>query len=137
MKKIISGLFLILLITVFTGCGAKKMYYFNDYSSTLYSYEKNKNEKALLRHKHELEKIIKISNEKNVHVPPGIYAELGYINLKENKLEQAVIFFRAEADLYPESRLFMQRLIMGAEKRKNPAGDLADTSEKKPEKTQQ
>lgn len=98
----------------FSGCAPQKMYYFGNYSQTLYSFEKNQNEETLLSHKQELEKIISESEVKSLPVPPGIYAELGYINLKANKSQESIKLFQAEEQLYPESKYFMDRLIQSA-----------------------
>lgn len=92
------------------------MYYFGNYSETLYQYEKNQTKKSMLNHQHELQKIIEKSKQKNIPVPPGIYAELGYMTLKQNKTKEAVQLFQAEAAAYPESKIFMDRLIFIAEK---------------------
>lgn len=93
------------------------MYYFGNYSESLYQYEKNQTQASLLNHTTELQRIIKKSKRLDLPVPPGIYAELGYIKLKANKKEEAIFFFSAEAALYPESKLFMDRLIFLAQKK--------------------
>ena len=98
-----------------TGCTPQKMYYFGDYSNTLYSFEKNQNDESLLKHKQEIETVITESELRNLPVPPGIYAELGYINLKSNNSKEAIRLFQAESQLYPESRHLMDRLIQSAE----------------------
>lgn len=100
------------------GCAQKQIYYFGNYSKTLYSYEKNKDEASFLKHKQELERIISESETRTMIVPPGIYAELGFINLKINKSKQAVHYFQAEKNIYPESQFLMDRLITKAEKKK-------------------
>ncbi len=106
------------------GCAAQQqMYYFGDYSRTLYTMEKNQNDESLLKHKQELEKIITESEKIKRAVPPGIYAELGYINLKANNTNEAVRLFQKESEIYPESKYFMDRLI-----KKATLKDNADTA---------
>jgi len=95
------------------------MYYFGNYSKTLYSFEKNQNEESLLKHKQELETIITESESRNLSVPPGIYAELGYINFKSNNFKKAIKLFQTESQLYPESKHLMDRLIQSATSRNN------------------
>ena len=99
------------------GCAEKKMYYFGDYSQTLYSFEKNQDEASLVAHQQVLEKIITESGKQNTPVPPGIYAELGFILIKKNQPKEAIYFFQAEAKQYPESEILMKRLVQMAEKR--------------------
>ena len=116
MRKLYLGVFFIVLCCLAaTGCTPQKMYYFGDYSKTLYSLEKNQDEESLLKHKQGLETIISESETRNLPVPPGIYAELGYINLKSNNSKEAIRLFQAESQLYPESRHLMDRLIQSAE----------------------
>ncbi len=101
-----------LVIALFlSGCAASpSMYYWGDYSSTLYHSKKTPSDETLLKHQQTLEKIIEESKTKNMKVPPGVYAELGYIYLRQNKNDLAIQHFRMEKELYPESTLFMQRL---------------------------
>ena len=111
--------FTVLCILVSTGC-APKMYYFGNYSNTLYSCEKNQNDESLLKHKQDLETVVTKSVSMNLPVPPGIYAELGYINLKANNSKEAIRLFQIESQLYPESRHLMDRLIQSATSKNNP-----------------
>jgi hypothetical protein len=122
MRKLYWGVFFtVLCCLVSAGCAPKKMYYFGNYSNTLYSFEKNQNDESLLKHKQELETIITESESKALPVPPGIYAELGYINLKSNNSKEAISLFQAESQLYPESRLLMDRLIQSATSKNDPS----------------
>ena len=116
MRKLYLGVFFIVLCCLAAaGCAPQKMYYFGNYSNTLYSFEKNQNGESLLKHKQEIETVITESELRNLPVPPGIYAELGYINLKSNNSKEAIRLFQAESQLYPESRHLMDRLIQSAE----------------------
>jgi hypothetical protein len=90
------------------------MYNWEDYSKTLYAYKKDSNEESLLKHMKELEKIIEVSNQNNMRVPPGVYGELGYYYLRSNKIKEAVEYFNFEKQLYPESGILMDRLIQKA-----------------------
>lgn len=121
--------FLCILFTA--NCAPKQMYCFGDYSKTLYHLEKNQNEESLLKHKQVLETIISQSGERNLAIPPGIYAELGYINLKTNNSKEAISLFQAESKLYPESKHLMDRLIQSAEARDNSESELTGNSPEK------
>lgn len=122
----------LLVSILFAGCAPQSMYNYGNYSQTLYSFEKNQNEETLLIHKQELEKIIAESEAKNLPVPPGIYAELGYINLKANqKSPEAIKLFQVEAQLYPESKHLMERLIIIAKKKEGTESNLSDLSTSK------
>ena len=123
MRKLYVGVFFtVLCCLVSAGCAPQKMYYFGNYSNTLYSFEKNQNDESLLKHKQELETVITESESRNLPVPPGIYAELGYINLKSNNnSKEAIRLFQAESQLYPESRHLMDRLIQSATSKNDPS----------------
>ena len=106
MNKIIY-LFFILLIT---SCTQPPMYYWEDYSKTLYKYKKDLTPEMLDKHKIELLKIIEKSEKKDVRVPPGVNAELGYILLIEGQKDQAILYFKKEKLTYPESTKFIDDL---------------------------
>ncbi|BBO79723.1 lipoprotein [Desulfosarcina ovata subsp. sediminis] len=101
------------------GCAPKRMYYYGDYSKSLYHYEKNHNDESLNKHKQELETIISESESKNLPVPPGIYAELGFLNMRSNNTKEAIRLFQAESSIYPESKLLMDRLINRVQTKEN------------------
>lgn len=108
---IIFFIFTLLII----GCAPQKMYYWGNYSNTLYNYRKNPNDKTLLKHKQELEKIVEKSTKRSLKIPPGVYAELGYIYFRQNNTKEAIKFFQLEKKLYPESYVFMDRLVKATE----------------------
>jgi len=113
-------LILIFLVAVVTcSCAAPKMYHWGDYSNSLYNSKKNPSDENLLKHKQVLEEIVEQSNEKSLRVPPGVYAELGYIYFRQNNGKEAERYFELEKQLYPESTVFMQRLIQSIEARKS------------------
>lgn len=108
MKK--TGLLMLLLFIFLFGCATQKpLYYWGDYSSSLYKYKKVPNEENLKTHKVVLVNIIEESNKMNLKVPPGVYCEYGYLLLKEGKKEEAMNYFDLEEKNYPESRQFLER----------------------------
>lgn len=117
MKIIIS--FLLASLVLLGGCAAtvtEAGYYWGDYSQTLYKYTKDPNETTLAAHVAELEDIIETSNEKGLKVPPGIHAELGYIKARQGNDTLAMGHYEKEMSLYPESRLFLERLTVETSK---------------------
>ncbi len=112
------------------GCAAQKqLYYFGDYSNTLYMNEKFHDEESLLEHKQELEQIISESENRKMSVPPGIYAELGFLNLKSNNTKEAIMLFQTEAKIYPESKFLMDRLIQMANKKDSRSSEVSSSTE--------
>jgi hypothetical protein len=96
------------------GCATQTVtaagYYWGDYSKTLYQYTKAPSDETLAAHAAELERIIEESGKRDLRVPPGIHAELGYIKARQGEDALAVAHYQTEMQLYPESRLFLERL---------------------------
>ena len=90
----------------------KPLYNYGDYSDSYYGAKKNVSEESMI----ELQKAIEYSIENTAEsasgrVPPGIYANLGYMYLKSGKNAEAISYFEKEKSLYPESAHFMNRMI--------------------------
>ena len=107
---------LIVLSAIFLlGCAApQKMYYWGDYSNTLYQSKKHPSEQTSLGHQQALENISAESGKNNLPIPPGVYAELGYIYFRQNKKDLAIQNFKMEKQLYPEATILMDRLEKAA-----------------------
>ncbi|WP_462327070.1 DUF4810 domain-containing protein [Desulfobaculum sp.] len=101
----------VLSILMLAGCQKTGIYYWGDYSETYYQYMQSPTEETLATHVQSIESVIEQSKRLNKAVPPGIYAEYGYYKLKAGQTDEAVKYFTLEKELYPESRIFMERLI--------------------------
>ena len=113
MKKIMLS-FIPLLFCF--GCSTtKQMYYWGDYSDSLYHSKKEPGVESLAKHKEVLENIVEESENQNLRIPPGVCAELGYLYAVNNNTKKAVELFEMEKHIYPESTILMDRLIMRAE----------------------
>jgi len=108
MKRIYIILLLVILFIL--GCATERLYYWGNYSQTLYKYKKSPKEETLAGHKACLVNIIEESNKRNKRIPPGVCCEYGYILLKEGKTDQALYYFEMEEKNYPESKVFIGRL---------------------------
>lgn len=102
------------LVVLLSACAPPTLYYWDDYSDTLYALKNEPNEAHLSEHIESLQSIIKESGEKNKRVPPGIYAELGYWLAKAGRGKESVVFFQLEMQTYPESKLLMDNVIAQA-----------------------
>ncbi|PKI16790.1 DUF4810 domain-containing protein [Colwellia sp. 12G3] len=106
---------LLLLTAILSGCkSTPPMYMYENYSESFYTLKKESGHESDVQWQSSLEKIITKSNAKSVRVPPGIYANLGYIHLKSNNYPKAIEFFEQEKSIYPESSRFMENLIQKA-----------------------
>lgn len=105
------------MVFLFTGCAPKKqpMYYFGDSSSALYTHKKEPTDESFVQIKQSLEDVLEHSKLNGIKIAPGTFADIGYLNLLENKPEQATAFFTREKQLYPEATIFMDRMIQKVE----------------------
>ena len=91
-------------------------YHWGNYDYTSLNLIKNPSEKTRNAHKAELHEIIEKSAELGLRTPPGIHAELGQLYVKQDQMLQAMAQFQYEIKLYPESKVFLDRLTAGATK---------------------
>ena len=111
---------LLLIICAFsvTACVQRQppLYYYNDYSVSYYAYKKDMSPESLLKLQQSMEKAIDDAGKsKSGRVPPGMYANIGYIYLKSGKPQDAIDAFTKEKNVYPESAHFMDRMIKKVE----------------------
>ncbi len=107
----LSSLAVIIVSAIITlGCAAPKMYYWEDYSKSLYNYKKTPSDETMARHKQGLLKIIEVSQQNNMRVPPGVCCEYAYILMKDGKNEEALKYLIMEEQSYPESAPFIKLL---------------------------
>jgi hypothetical protein len=88
-------------------------YYWGTYSYTYHDLLKEPSSKSRDAHELSLRDIISKSGEKNLRVPPGIHAELGNLLANKNMDTEALAQYEAEQTLYPESRVFLEKLLSG------------------------
>ena len=107
MKINIAGFILFLLTAGFclAGCGTPPLYNWGDFQ--LMIYKNLKNETGAEPQISALEK--NLSGDKPV--PPGFYAHLGMLYAETGDLARAVECFNEEKTRFPESAVFMDRLL--------------------------
>lgn len=109
MKNII----VVVLFSVFlVSCSTQKsLYSWGNYEKTSYNYLKNSNEQSEQELIEEYQKIINKEGGIRNSVPPGVYADYGFILLKEGKKKEGESLLKKEMSSYPEARVFMERII--------------------------
>lgn len=109
--------FLLLFVVVFfSSCGTSALYNWNKYEDTSYAYYKTQTPEAIEALLKTYEKMIKNQNGTRKVVPPGIYAEYGYLLIKNGKKDDGIEMLRKEISTYPESQIFIERIINQLEK---------------------
>lgn len=110
-----SGLLLsVSAVLLLSACssGPKPLYNYGDYSEDYYAAKKNVSEESALKLQQSIEYAIENASESSSgRVAPGMYANLGYIYLKNGKNLEAILYFEKEKSIYPESAHFMDRMI--------------------------
>ena len=110
-STILLGIFLV--CSGAAGCSSVSPagYFWGNYSQTLYPLVSDQSEDNLKKHADELQRIIVTSKKKNLRVPPGIHAELGYTFQRLGNQKQTDEQYALEMQAYPESRVFLERLM--------------------------
>jgi hypothetical protein len=103
------------------GCVAQHAtkYDWGSYNPSLYTYYKDPAKASELMTS--LQAIINSTNAGHGAVPPGVYAEYGYLQLQQGKSQEAAASFQAEEQHWPESKAFMDRMIQVASTGPKPA----------------
>lgn len=111
--KINSLLALAAFATIVSSCTIQSpsLYSWSNYSDATYNYIKSKSETdrdALIK---TYEKIIKKQNGARRTVPPGIYADYGYLLIEIGRTEEGKAMLEKEVELYPESAIFIKQIL--------------------------
>lgn len=106
------------LAALLSACAADPGYYWASYSELAYQYKNKPTEQNRARYKAALLGILDSSVARNLRVPPGIYAELAFLELEEKNRAQAAFYLRQEQQIYPEStvltQVWLNRIEVGA-----------------------
>ena len=119
-RLLVGGLVLFSL----SACGqTNTLYDWNGYNRELLAYYKSPVEQSLFAEKlfEDIEKA-----EITDTVPPGLYAEYGYIAMQMGETDTAIIFFTKERNAWPEAVFLMDNVIRrlgGASPATEPAAD--------------
>ena len=102
------------LLLITAGCSTHNtaLYNYEDYSESYYADVKEHNAESQLKLQKSIETAIENAKDsQSGRVAPGLYANLGYIYLKEGQNKKAIESFQKEKALYPEAAKFMDKMI--------------------------
>ncbi len=109
----------VILLSLCMVCGcASTCYHWYGYDESLYGYYKHPDIGKL---QSSLESTIQ-RGEKDNRIPPGIYAEYGYVLYESGRYNEAIEFFKKEQEHWPESAVLMQKMIRNAQMLSNNTG---------------
>lgn len=96
------------LSLLLSACAADSGYDWLNYSDQAYLYKSKPTEQNRARYKTALLQVVERSAVQQLAVPPGIYAELAFLELEEKNRTQATFYLQQEQQLYPESKAVTQ-----------------------------
>lgn len=87
------------------------MYHWGSYEEQIYATYAEPGKISPDQQLADLEKDFQIMQASNSAPPPGFHAHLGYLYFQSGKTDRALQAFETEKKLYPESKVYMNRLI--------------------------
>lgn len=97
---------------IYSSCSTNRtLYSWYDYEKISYIYTKKNTEENRGYALEEYKKVIDHQVSLRKTVPPGIYAEYGYMLYKSGRKKEGLKYIKEEAKLYPESEKYISKLI--------------------------
>jgi hypothetical protein len=101
-----------------TSCTTTKpLYYWGDYENLAYKVVKGNEQQdvdALMASYNEI--VNGTAKGTSGKVPPGVCADLGFFLMRQGKVEEGKKWLMREKEIYPESSIFVDRILTLAEK---------------------
>ena len=123
MRKILCAAPAALLAVMMSSCLSAKqldeqqvMYDWDNYSEVTYNYVMGKDKKSRAEMMTMYESII-VNGEDSIsgRVPPGVYADYGYMLVEQGNEIEGVEYLKKEIELYPSSEPFLRKIIVRIE----------------------
>ena len=130
--NLFSNCLVLAVFMIFIAGCAQTRYAWEDYDQKLYDHYKNPAEydEFVVN----LQEVI-LEGEDNNKVPPGMYAEFGYVLYEKGNFPEAISYFKKEQDKWPESRVLMTKMISNAQKRSTQREKQKEASIENPGKS--
>jgi len=110
-KSVLYYLLAICSFSIISCTSSKPFYYWGTYDVSSYNYLKNSDDKSMQELIANYMTITGSSNSIRQVAPPGIYADYGFLLLQNGKIEEGNSMLEKEIALYPESKVFIDRII--------------------------
>jgi hypothetical protein len=112
MRKSKSFILLLLAATALSACvGQPLLYQWGSYNEQIYAMYHDPGKVPPEQQLLELERDYEKARAADRAVPPGYHAHVGYLYFQLGKTDQALQSFETEKALFPESTVYMDRLI--------------------------
>ncbi len=106
----------LVLAAMLSGCGAPSIYSWGHYEELIYTSYAQPGKAPPEMQVIALEEDFQKARAKNKPVPPGFHAHLGHLYYQLGKFDQARQQFETEKANFPESAVFMDRLLANLKK---------------------
>lgn len=107
----------VVVLLVLSSCSTTQpLYSWYGYENATYQYNKEPTEELQVKMLEQYKKLTDKQKGTRGVVPPGLYAEYGYLLVKAGKKEEGLSFLKKEVALYPESDKYISRIIKQLEK---------------------
>ncbi len=95
------------------GCAGKQplLYQWGSYEDQIYAMYSDTGKVSIEEQLNNLEHDYQVARADDKPVPPGFHAQVGYLYFQLGKVDQALHSFETEKTLFPESTIYMDRLI--------------------------
>lgn len=90
----------------------KPLYNWGKYEDKSYGYLKNTNDKTTKQLLEEYTKLIANQKLTRKVPPPGIFADYGFLLIQNGKSAEGRKFLEKEIAIYPESKIFIDRILL-------------------------
>ena len=115
MKKLLI-LFVVVLSMGSCATAPKTLYAWHGYADTTYEYSKRPTDELKDKVLEEYKLMVEKQNGIRGAVPPGMFAEYGYMLYRLGKTQEGLNYMRQEIELYPESEKYISRIIKQLDK---------------------
>jgi len=99
------------------GCGTPNIYYWGRYEGLIYGQYAHPDKASPELQSRLMEEDMHKAISANKPLPPGFHAHLGYLYYQMGKADRAVAEFQVEKTQFPESTVFMDRMISNLTKK--------------------
>ena len=108
---------LVVALMLLGGCAARPtLYSWGNYEDVIYASYLSKNDFPAEKQIAILEQDYQIARSQNKRMPPGWHAQLGYLYYEVGKTDQAQQELMTEKTEFPESTVFVDRLLHNLDK---------------------
>ena len=112
-----SFVLLLACLVLFTGCAAPTLYTWGHYEELIYVSYAAPGKLSPEMQIEKMEQDYQKARSTNKRMPPGWHVQLGYLYYQTGKMDQAYQEFMTEKAEFPESTVFIDRLLINYKKR--------------------